>query len=81
MAMPAEAPGPAVAAGQAQFVAEGGMGIDATVPFDTETRKRFRRPKFAVDGLDLKRWFSETDIAAAKAQQSDYARYLAETGR
>ena len=62
--MPAER----MTAGDRQWTAsntvfEGGMGIDATVPFGYESD--FLRPVYAVDKVDLKNFFSNKDIANA----------------
>lgn len=57
---------------------EGGLGIDATVPFDA--RSAFTRPHYPVE-IDLKKWFSEEEIRKVRVQQSDFAKYLAATGR
>jgi UbiD family decarboxylase len=62
-----------------QYTFEGGVGIDATVPFDSKWS--FERAHHASDQIDLRRWFSEEEIARVRAMQSDYARYMAETGR
>lgn len=59
------------------FPEEGGMAIDATLPFDAK-RDRLHYP---VDKIDLRKWFSEEQIATAKALQSPHTRMLAETGR
>src|SRR5919109_1075738 len=39
---------------------EGGMGIDATMPFGCE--QGFARPLYPVDRVDLKEWFDEATI-------------------
>ncbi len=57
---------------------EGGLGIDATVPFSEKAR--FTRAKFAVDKLDFKKWFTEKGIGEMKSQQSDYFKWLGEVG-
>ncbi len=62
----------------AKSVYEGGIGFDATVPL--ESKWRFQRPSHPVDRIDLRKWFSEEDIAAARALQCEYARVLADTG-
>lgn len=58
---------------------EGGMGIDATMPFGYETD--FHRPVYAVDRIDLKKWFGDKDIARAKSLMSGWVEVLARTGR
>ena len=52
-----------------------GLGIDATVPF--EHKHYFERGKYPVDKVDLKKWLSAEEIAAALALQSEYAQVLA----
>lgn len=57
---------------------EGGLAIDATVPF--EGKWNFERAKHPVGRVDLKKWISETDLAKIRSHQSEYARLLAERG-
>jgi UbiD family decarboxylase len=78
--MPAER----MTAGEREWTAsntmfEGGMGIDATVPFGYESD--FMRPVYPVDRIDLKKWFSEKDIQNAKARMQGWVHSLARTGR
>ncbi len=56
----------------------GGIGIDATVPF--ESKEEFARCHYPVDRIDLSRWLSEEEIAAAQASQNEYAKVLARIG-
>jgi 4-hydroxy-3-polyprenylbenzoate decarboxylase len=56
----------------------GGLGIDATVPF--LQKWRYERARYPHDMVDLKKWFSEEGIKAAKSQQSEYAKTLSEHG-
>jgi UbiD family decarboxylase len=56
----------------------GGMGIDATVPF--VQKSRHERAHYPCDTIDLKKWFTENEIKAAKAQQGEYARVLSKNG-
>jgi 4-hydroxy-3-polyprenylbenzoate decarboxylase len=56
----------------------GGMAIDATVPF--LQKERFERSHYAVDQVDFKKWLSEEELNAIRAQQSEYARCLAQRG-
>ncbi len=58
---------------------EGGMGIDATVPFGYEAD--FARPQYAVERIDLKKWFAERDIVRAKSLMKGWVEILARTGR
>ena len=62
----------------AKGVFGGGMGIDATIPF--EAKGEFDRAKYPVDRVELSKWFSEEEIAAARKLQNEYARLLAQTG-
>src|SRR6266540_3649233 len=78
--MPAER----MTAGEREWTAtntifEGGMGIDATVPFGYESD--FMRPVYPVDRVDLKNWFSEKDIQNAKTRMQGWVHSLARTGR
>lgn len=59
---------------------QGFLGIDATVPFDLPLKMAFRQGKYPIDKIDLRRWFTEEQIAAAKARQSEYGRVLAQRG-
>ncbi|MDI7261426.1 MAG: UbiD family decarboxylase [Thermodesulfobacteriota bacterium] len=56
----------------------GGLGIDATVPF--LEKWRYERAHYPSDIVDLKKWFKEEEIKAAKAQQGEYAKVLAKHG-
>ena len=78
--MPAER----MTAGEREWTAsntmfEGGMGIDATVPFGYESD--FKRPVYPVERVDLKKWFSDKDIQNAKARMHGWVHSLARTGR
>jgi len=78
--MPAER----MTAGEKEWTAsntsfEGGMGIDATVPFGYESD--FMRPVYPVDRVDLKKWFTEKDIQNAKSRMHGWVHSLARTGR
>jgi len=59
---------------------QGYIGIDATIPFDHPLKGAFRQGKYPVDMIDLHRWFTEKEIAAARARQSEYGRVLAQRG-
>lgn len=56
----------------------GGVGIDATVPF--ESKQEFARSYYPVDKIDLKRWLSDEEIASAQSSQNEYAKVLARIG-
>ena len=58
---------------------EGGMGIDATVPFGYESD--FLRPVYAVDKVSLSKWFDDEQIANAKDRMKGWVQSLARTGR
>src|SRR2546422_4814464 len=58
---------------------EGGMGIDATLPFGYE--KDFQRPVYPIERIDLTKWFGAKDIERAKAQMKGWVESLARTGR
>jgi 4-hydroxy-3-polyprenylbenzoate decarboxylase len=57
---------------------EGGMAFDATKPFNEVWR--FERGHYPSDKVDLKKWLTEEQIAAVRAQQSEYARTCAKRG-
>ena len=57
---------------------EGGLALDATKPYNEASK--FERPRYPVDKVDLSKWFTAEQLAAIRAQQSDYARTLAERG-
>ena len=58
---------------------EGGMGIDATVPYGYEND--FMRPVYPIDRVDASKWFSADDIARAKSLMHGWVLSLARTGR
>jgi len=58
---------------------EGGMAIDATMPFGYE--QDFHRPVYPVDRVDLKKWFGDSDIGRAKSLMKGWVESLARTGR
>ena len=78
--MPAER----MTAGNAQWTAsntrfEGGMGIDATVPFGYE--EDFLRPVYPVDQVKPEDFFNKKDLENAKSRMTAWSRSLAKTGR
>jgi len=78
--MPAER----MTAGEREWTAsntrfEGGMCIDATVPFGYEND--FLRPVYAVNKVSLKNFFNDKDIQNAKARMKGWVQSLARTGR
>jgi 4-hydroxy-3-polyprenylbenzoate decarboxylase len=58
---------------------EGGMGIDATVPFGYE--QDFQRPVYPIDRVDPKKFFSPADIEKARERMRGWVEVLARTGR
>ena len=58
---------------------EGGMGIDATVPFGYEND--FMRPVYPIDRVDPAKWFGVDEVARAKALMQGWVTSLARTGR
>jgi len=57
---------------------EGGMAFDATKPY--KTKHYFQRPQYPVNKVDLKKWFTEEQIASVRAMQTEYAKTLAKHG-
>jgi UbiD family decarboxylase len=57
---------------------EGGMAFDATKPFNEAWR--FERGRYPSNRVDLKKWLTDEQIAAVRAQQSEYARTCAKRG-
>jgi 4-hydroxy-3-polyprenylbenzoate decarboxylase len=77
-------PAERMTAGEKQWTAsntqfEGGMGIDATVPFGYESD--FMRPVYPIDRVDVNKWFDADDVAKAKAIMSGWVLSLSRTGR
>jgi 4-hydroxy-3-polyprenylbenzoate decarboxylase len=58
---------------------EGGMGIDATVPFGYE--QDFQRPVYPVDRVDPYKFFSPAEVAKARERMKGWVEVLARTGR
>jgi hypothetical protein len=59
---------------------QGFLGIDATIPFDMPLKGVFKQGKYPVDKIDLKKWFTEEQIASAKQRMSEYGRVIAKRG-
>jgi 4-hydroxy-3-polyprenylbenzoate decarboxylase len=79
-------PSERLTAGSAQWTAmntrfEGGMAIDATVPFGFEND--FMRPVYPIDKVDPSGWFDPDQIMKGKAamKTSSWADVLAKSGR
>lgn len=78
--MPAER----MTAGEREWTAsntqfEGGMGIDATVPFGYE--QDFQRPVYPIDRVKLEDFFTPADIQNAHKRMEGWVWSLARTGR
>jgi 4-hydroxy-3-polyprenylbenzoate decarboxylase len=58
---------------------EGGMGIDATLPYGYETD--FARPLYPIDRVELSRWFNQADIERGQALMQGWAEVLSRSGR
>ena len=58
---------------------EGGMGIDATVPFGYE--QDFHRPVYPVDKVRPEDFFNKGDLAKARSRMEGWVLSLAKTGR
>ncbi|MGH2378774.1 MAG: UbiD family decarboxylase [Candidatus Limnocylindria bacterium] len=58
---------------------EGGLAIDATVPFGFEGD--FMRPVYPIDRVDPANWFDDAQIAQAKTLMKGWAEVLSRTGR
>ena len=58
---------------------EGGMGIDATVPFGYE--QDFHRPVYAVERVNPRKWFSQKDVNRIQSYMKGWVESLARTGR
>jgi UbiD family decarboxylase len=57
---------------------EGGMAFDATKPFNEAWR--FERGQYPSNKFDLRKWLSEEQINAVRAQQSEYAKTCVKRG-
>ncbi len=58
---------------------EGGMAIDATVPYGYEAD--FQRPVYPIQRVNLEKFLNEADIAKGKALMRGWVELLARTGR
>ena len=59
---------------------QGFYGIDATVPFNHPLKMVFKQGKYPVDQIDLRKWFTNEQIASARARQCEYAKVIAKRG-
>ncbi|MCH8075129.1 MAG: UbiD family decarboxylase [SAR324 cluster bacterium] len=76
-------PSERMTAGEKQWTAsntqfEGGMGIDATVPFGYE--QDFHRPEYPIDRVDPLDFFSASDIKKAKSRMKGWVEMLSRSG-
>jgi UbiD family decarboxylase len=58
---------------------EGGLGIDATVPFGYETD--FQRPQYPIHKVRPESFFSDESLKNARLRMAGWAKNLARTGR
>lgn len=59
---------------------EGGLAIDATVPYG-ELDETFDRPEYPVDRIDLGDWFTDAEIEEAlESRESGWTELLSKTG-
>jgi 4-hydroxy-3-polyprenylbenzoate decarboxylase len=58
---------------------EGGMGIDATIPYGYEND--FMRPVYPIDRVEASRFFGSEEIEQARALMQGWVTSLARTGR
>lgn len=58
---------------------EGGMAIDATIPYGTA--EQFARPRYAVEQIDLREWFEQDVVDRVTRDQRGWIRLLARSGR
>ena len=58
---------------------EGGMGIDATVPYGYEND--FMRPEYPVERVKLEDFFSRDEIPNVRARMKGWTELLAKSGR
>jgi 4-hydroxy-3-polyprenylbenzoate decarboxylase len=79
-------PSERLTAGSAQWTAmntrfEGGMAIDATVPYGYEND--FMRPVYPIDRVDVSKWFDAETVTQGKEamKTSTWAEVLAKSGR
>jgi len=56
----------------------GALALDATVPY--RYVDAFEKAKYPIELVDIKKWFSDEEIAKGKASQQDYAKLFARTG-
>ena len=73
-----------MAAGEKDWTAantrfEGGMAIDATIPFGYE--EDFHRPVYPIKEVSLEKFFSEAQITKGKSFMDGWVEVLARTGR
>lgn len=68
-----------MSANEAQVsLSQGGIGMDATVPF--AAKAHFERARYPVEEIDLTKWLTPDEIEEIRANQDSYIRYLGRTG-
>jgi 4-hydroxy-3-polyprenylbenzoate decarboxylase len=63
---------------QANIRFAGATAIDATRPF--VYKDAFRRARYEVEMVDLRKFYTEEQVRKAKASQRDYAKFMADRG-
>ncbi|MQA04983.1 MAG: UbiD family decarboxylase [Streptosporangiales bacterium] len=58
---------------------EGGLAIDATIPYGTADQ--FDRPRYAVDQIDLSHWFTDDVVRKVEEEQRGWLKLLAQSGQ
>lgn len=58
---------------------EGGLAIDATIPYGTADQ--FARPRYAVEQVDLREWFGQDVVERVVREQEGWIKLLAQSGR
>ncbi|MBW1824765.1 MAG: UbiD family decarboxylase [Deltaproteobacteria bacterium] len=59
---------------------QGFYGIDATIPFGHPLKVVFKQGKYPIDQIDLKKWFTDEQIADAQGRMCEYAKVIAKRG-
>ncbi len=57
---------------------EGGMAIDATVPYGMS--EHYERPKYPIHRVDMSHWFSDEVIKKVDSEQEGWIKMLSQTG-
>lgn len=75
---PSEKAAPAGSPSGTEF--EGGLAIDATVPYGS-LEDAYERPHYSVEDVDLTEWFDEEAIEQAIQNRNPWAEHLSKTGQ